>query len=162
MKRTLPDDLPRMRKEKLVIDNLLDEVLVYDLDRHQAHCLNQTAALVWRACDGRTNVDTISRRVTRKLDTAFDEDLVWLALRQLENLHLLEKSISPPPQFLGLTRRQMIRRLGLAAAFVVPVVTSIVAPTPAEASTCSGTGQPCNGGVSCCPGHFCQGNNICT
>jgi hypothetical protein len=36
-------------------------------------------------------------------------------------------------------------------AALVPVVTSIVAPTPAMAAgSCKSTGQPCSSGVECC------------
>jgi len=40
--------LPRARKDGLVIKELVNETLVYDLERDEAHCLNQTAALVWK------------------------------------------------------------------------------------------------------------------
>jgi hypothetical protein len=156
MKRFAPADLPRMREQRLVIDDLPDEVLVYDLDRHKAHCLNQTAAMVWRACNGRTSASAISSRLTRELRTPFSEDLVWLALRQLEKLNLLEQSISLPPQFLGISRRQMIRNLGLAASVAVPVVTSIVSPTPSQAATCAARGESCLI-KSCCSGLSCNG-----
>ena len=43
---------PLARKEGLVIQELPVEVLVYDLDRDKAHCLNETAAMVWRKCNG--------------------------------------------------------------------------------------------------------------
>jgi len=46
------EPLPQARSEDLVIQDIGDEVLVYDLTRHKAHCLNRTAALVWRKCDG--------------------------------------------------------------------------------------------------------------
>ena len=55
MKQTFPARLPRMREQGLITDELPDEILVYDLDRHKAHCLNRTAALVWRQCDGKTS-----------------------------------------------------------------------------------------------------------
>src|ERR1700674_5140529 len=100
MKPFAPAHPPRMRRERLIIDELPDEVLVYDLDRHKAHCLNQTAALVWQHCDGNSTPSQIARRLTKKLRAPFDEDLVWLALHQLEKLHLLEQSISLPPAFL--------------------------------------------------------------
>jgi Coenzyme PQQ synthesis protein D (PqqD) len=161
MERIAAAPLPRKREQQLVIDELPDEVLVYDLDRHKAHCLNHTAALVWQHCDGRSTPSQIARRLTKKLRAPFNEDLVWLALRQLERLHLLEQSISLPPAFLGVSRRQMVRNLGLAAAVAVPVVTSIVAPTAAEASTCLPAGATCSGTIMCC--HSCDVfNNKCT
>ena len=46
---------PRARRDGLVIRELNGELLVYDLERHRAHCLNPTAALVFKQCDGRTS-----------------------------------------------------------------------------------------------------------
>jgi len=139
-----------MRKQGLVIDDLPNEVLVYDLERDQAHCLNRTAALVWRACDGDTGAPEIARRLRVELDAPFNEELVWMALDQLEKQHLLEHAIAVPSQFTHLSRRQMIRNLGLAAAIAVPVVTSIVAPTAVQAATCQQSGNPCVPSKLCC------------
>lgn len=161
MKRIAPAPFPRKREQRLVIDELPDEVLVYDLDRHKAHCLNQTAALVWQQCDGKSTAAQIAQRLAKKLQAPFNEDLVWLALRQLEKLHLLEQSISLPTQFAGITRREMVRTLGIAAVVAVPLVTSIVSPTPAQASTCVGRGAVCGSGINCCAGHVCFGGH-CT
>lgn len=150
MKRIAPALLPKMREQRLVIDELPDEVLVYDLDRHKAHCLNKTAALVWQACDGKTSAAMISRRLTRELQTPFNEELVWLALRQLEKLDLLEKRITLPPKLTGMSRRQMVRALGVGAIVAIPLVTSILAPTALAASTCISAGSPCHTGIHCC------------
>ncbi len=162
MKRINPKRLPKMREQGLVIDELPDEVLVYDLDRHKAHCLNQTAALVWKQCDGRTTPRIIARRLEKELQAPCNEDMVWLALSQLEGIDLLEQGVSLPPQLAGLSRREMVRALGIAAAVAVPLVTSIVAPTAAEAATCASTGQDCKK-IACCPGHVCDpGTKKCT
>lgn len=150
MKRTPPAHLPRMREHGLVVDDLPDEVLVYDLERHQAHCLNRSAALVWRGCDGDSSSAEIARRLTAELDAPFTEDLVLIALNQLEKLNLLKQDAATPVHFAVLSRRQMVRRLGLAAAVAVPLVTSIVAPTAVQAATCIQAGQPCSPTVLCC------------
>jgi hypothetical protein len=154
MKRIAHGHLPLMRTERLVVDELSDEVLVYDLDRHKAHCLNATAALVWKHCDGRTTPPDIARRLQDELQIPYKEDHVWLALCQLEKIHLLEQPIALPPQLAGMSRRQMVRALGVAAAVAVPLVTSIVAPTPAQAATCRNAGEDCTL-VACCAGHVC-------
>ena len=150
MSITAPAHLPTMREQGLVIDDLPDEVLVYDLENHKAHCLNRSAALVWRACDGKSSSAAIARRLTAELDSPFSEDLVVLALNQLEKLDLLQHEAAMPAQFAVLSRRRMIRNLGLAAAVAVPVVTSIVAPTAVQAATCVPTGQPCHPTRLCC------------
>jgi hypothetical protein len=156
MKRITPARLPRMREHRLVIDELPDEVLVYDLDRHKAHCLNRTAAMVWRQCDGKTSPSEIARRLQRELDQPFNEDLVWLALRQLDKINLLENPIALPTQLAGMSRREMVRALGIAAAVAVPLVTSIIAPTAAEASTCLPKGASCPGTILCCSALGCN------
>jgi hypothetical protein len=155
MKRTTGVHLPKMRKEKLIIDELPDEVLVYDLDRHKAHCLNQTAALVWRRCDGKTQPAEIARRLQSELDQPFNVEMVWLALRQLDKIHLLAAPVGLPPKLAGMNRREMVRTLGLAAVVAVPLVTSIVSPTAAEAATCATVGQNCNS-KACCSGLVCD------
>jgi len=124
-----------MRKQGLIIDDLPDEVLVYDLDRHRAHCLNSTSALVWRHCDGYTSAREIAERLQRELQAPIAEELVWLALRDLERLHLLEDSISLPPRLAGMSRREMVRAFGVAAAVAIPLAVSLISPTAAQAQT---------------------------
>lgn len=162
MKRTDRGPFPSMRKDQLIIDQLPDEVLVYDLDRHKAHCLNGTAAKVWRRCDGQTAPREIARGVARDLDQPFNEELVWLALRQLDKIHLLEEPIGLPPQLAGMSRREMVRALGIAAAVGAPLITSIVSPTPVQAVTCVPRNGNCTTTSQCCPGLVCNtGPNKC-
>jgi hypothetical protein len=148
---------PIARKQGLVIQELPDEVLVYDLDRDRAHCLNETAAFVWQRCDGRNTTAQIARTLGEQFGCAVDENVVWLALDLLGRNQLLERSWTPPPAPKGMNRRAMVRALGLAAVVAVPVVTSIVAPTPAQASTCTATGGNCGVSAECCNG-ICSGN----
>lgn len=149
---------PVARKEGVVVERLVDEVLVYDVERDRAHCLNETAAFVWQQCDGRTTTKEMTRRLGKHVGAAVDEKLVWLALDQLGRNHLLEQRPVAPPAFAGMNRREMVRALGLAAVVGIPVVTSIVAPTPARAATCKGQGQACSSSLECCPG---QGLSCC-
>jgi Coenzyme PQQ synthesis protein D (PqqD) len=161
MKRMPTTHLPKMRVQGLVIDDLPDEILVYDLDRHKAHCLNRTAGLVWRLCDGQTRPAEIARRLQRELDLPLNEDLVWFALRQLDQFNLLEEPIALPVKLAGISRRRMMRNLGLAAAVAVPLITSLVAPTAAEAATCLATGAPCSPTIACCSPLGCNPGNHC-
>ncbi len=101
--RTTPAHLPQMRAHGLAIDDLPDEVLVYDLERHQAHCLNRSAALVWRSCDGHNSPAEIARHLTVEVDAPFTEELVWLALNELEKRQLLEQP-QPCPRSLPCCR----------------------------------------------------------
>jgi hypothetical protein len=147
---------PIARKQGLVIQELPDEVLVYDLDRDRAHCLNTTAAFVWQRCDGKNTTTQIARTLGQQFDCSVDEKLVWLALDQLGRNHLLDRQPAPPPALMGMNRRAMVRALGLAAIIAVPVVTSIVAPTPAQAGTCTPQNGTCADSTECCLGLTCQ------
>jgi len=155
MKQASNQTKPLARKEGLVIQELPDEVLVYDLDRDRAHCLNETAAFVWQRCDGRTSTVEIARSLGRKVNAPVDEKVVWFAIDQLGRNHLMASLPVPPQSVAGLNRREMVRALGVAAAVAVPVVASIVAPTPAQATTCVGAGGSCAGGEICCAGLAC-------
>ena len=151
MDQKATDAAPRARTEGLVVRELADEVLVYDRDRDKAHCINQTAALVWKYCDGKTSVSNMALRLERELKTErVDEKIVWYALDQLGKDHLLEESAAPPAMLAGMTRREMVRVLGVAAVVAVPLITSIVAPTPAQAATCLTPGSVCTGPSFCC------------
>ena len=146
--------LPAARTAKLVVRELADEVLVYDTEAHRAHCLNRTAALVWKSCDGETPVSRIAERVGLQLSSPVAEEVVWLALGRLAELDLLSPSASPrpaPPN--QMSRRRLLRRLGAAAAAVsLPLVTSIVSPTPAQAQS----GVPCDENTPCPEGQTCN------
>jgi hypothetical protein len=144
-----------MRQRALVVSDLPEEVLVYDLDQHKAHCLNQTAAFIWRHCDGKTDAVEMARLMNIELNVPRDEAMVWLALSQLQNSRLLEDSVSMPPQFEGLSRRRMIRNLGIAAV-ALPLVTSIMSPTAVQAATCFHDGHGCGNNNQCCSG-LCAG-----
>lgn len=133
---------------------LAEEVLVYDGEHHRAHCLNRTAALVWKECDGKTPVAEIAERVGRQLSEGVPEELVWLALGRLAQLDLLAPCARTTAAPMPVSRRRMLRRLGAAAAVSVPLVTSIVSPTAAEAQS------PCND-ANCPPPDFCCDAGLC-
>jgi hypothetical protein len=142
---------PLARKEGLLVEELPHEVLVYDLERDKAHCLNPTAALIWKHCDGRTSVREMLRLLEKSLATSVDEDVVWCALNQLEKDKLLQEPLAWPVGMERISRRELVRRLGIGAAIAIPLITSIVAPTVAYA------GSPtCNFGDSCTTAADCS------
>jgi coenzyme PQQ synthesis protein D (PqqD) len=148
---TARQPLPQAREKGLLTCEVADELLVYDLDRHKAHCLNSTAAFVWRQCDGRTDVAEMTRALNRASGAALDEEAVWLALEQLRRAHLIDETFKQPGSS-TLTRRELIKRAGVAAAVGLPLITSIMAPTAVEAATCRAFGAACTTGSQCCSG----------
>ena len=147
---------PIARKKSLIIKELPSETLVYDLETDKAHCLNETAARVWKNCDGRQTVAQLRELTEKETNSPVPEEMVWLALDQLEQFKLLETAVSQPPQISGMSRRQMIRLVG-TAAIAVPVITSIVAPRPAQAQSLFPPGTCCNSPGQCASGSCVQG-----
>jgi len=155
MKRS--DRAPKARRSQLVIKELASETLVYDESNHQAHCLNQTAAFVWKHCDGRRSLPALARLLEKETNVSAPEHTIRLAIKQLEQSRLLEAS--PGRGWLPQTsRRELIRTLGVAAV-ALPIVVTVVAPRAAAAASCVPFGQPCTGigQGTCCAGLVCCG-----
>jgi Coenzyme PQQ synthesis protein D (PqqD) len=165
MKKTVENQLTaRARRQGLVVQELPDELLMYDLKRHKAHCLNRTAAFVWNHCDGRTTVDELARLMETEWHTPVSEDAVWLALDKLSKAELLEERIVLPAEKAGISRRSAVRRLGFGAMLAVPVVMSLVSPPAAQAASVPVPCQSCvkkSNGVGACPNVCEQINGRC-
>lgn len=158
--KTIRQAAPHAREEGLVIQELPGELLVYDLNRHKAHCLNQTAAFIWKRCDGKTPVAEIAARLRKEFNAQGDEELIWLALDQLDKSHLLRGRVARPSDGNRVSRREVLRKAGLAAAVGVPLVTSILAPTAHAQASCLPRDAACTTNAQCCSGN-CRGNGQC-
>ena len=152
MKHTEPV-MPRAREEDLLVEQLPDETLVYDLKGHKARCLNRTAALVWSHCDGQTSVAEMTTMLETELETPVDEAVVWMALDRLGRSRLLTEQVTLPADRAGYSRRAVLRTIGRAAgiALFLPVVQTIVAPRAEAQATCV-TLSVCLGLSTHCPG----------
>src|SRR5256885_8352300 len=102
---------PLRRRSGLVVEDFFGELLVYDLERHTAHCLNETAALIWRSCDGRRTVAELAAMLSRKSGQSAGEDMVLLALVQLDKFHLLERAERGRVWTAHVSRREMARKI---------------------------------------------------
>ena len=152
---------PVARKSGLVIQEVPEEVLVYDTETNKAHCLNKTAALVWKSCDGTRSVSDIASYIGSVSGEKVTDDFVWLAIDQLNSNDLLEKEIKA--DFYGLSRRDVIRRIGLTTVVALPVIASLVAPPTALAvgsCSCSSNGE-CGTLTGCPSTTVCNTNSIC-
>ncbi|HEX8185528.1 MAG TPA: PqqD family protein [Blastocatellia bacterium] len=151
---------PQARKEGLVVQEIPGELLVYDLSRHKAHCLNQTAAFIWRHCDGKTTVPEIAARLGKEFNVPGDEEVVWVAIDQFNKTHLLRNGVTTAPNGKPVSRRAVLRKAGLAAAVGVPLITSIVAPKAMAQASCIPRDGACTLNSQCCSGN-CRGNGLC-
>jgi len=152
---------PVARTESLIVKEVDGETLVYDLKTDKAHCLNETAALVWKNCDGLKSVSEISKVLSADSNASVKDEVVWLALDQLEKFDLLEETPAQPAIFGGLTRRQMVARVGVAA-IALPAIMSIVSPTARAAGSVVPIGGCCDN-PNDCSSHCCAHDpaNVC-
>lgn len=151
------------RQEGLLVHDVGDEVLVYDQERDRIHSLNQTTKVIWRQCDGQTSITDMAALLAQELGLPTDEDLVRLALEQLRRAHLLQE-----PRFenaVRVSRREVLQKLGHVGglALLLPLISSITAPTPAMAaiSPNGGGGIGDGDGGAVCAGR-CASNADCS
>lgn len=152
---------PIARNNGLVIQEMPDEVLVYDLDANKAHCLNETAAFVWKSCDGNNSVADIVREFEANAGGRVSEDFVWLAIDQLQEKGLMEKNVEP--RFAGQSRRDVLKKIGLATVVALPVIASLVTPQSAlAAASCACINPAACGAQGTCPSTVnCNGSGVC-
>jgi hypothetical protein len=125
--RKLQDDCITLREVEA-------ETLIYDERTHRAWCLNPSSACIWQLCDGRNTVGEIAACATKELGSAVSEELVLLTLEELQERGLLEGGMVGP------SRREMIGKIGLAAAALLPVIAAITAPPAFAQSGSVGSG----------------------
>lgn len=126
---------PRGRKDDIVVQELNGEVLIYDLRTHKALCLNETSALIWNACDGTRDIKQLREYASAKTKAAVNDDLIWLAIDQLKKENLLIDAPDAKSYFGGMSRREVVKRIGLGSAVAIPIVAGLIAPPAANAAT---------------------------
>ena len=119
-----------LNRDQLVVEELGTELMIYDQRRNQAFCLNQKAAFVWQHCDGKTTIAEIAAEMAKSLSEPIDVAVVQFALQGLSQDGLLETSTFTPFAAEGMTRRDMMQKIGVRAAVALPLVTALMVATP--------------------------------
>ena len=128
----------RLQSENLLIEELPNELMIFDPARNKAFCLNQTAAFVWRHANGKNSVAEIANRLAQPSGKPVDEGVVWFALEVLEKDGLLGSSMAPPPTA-HVTRRDLLHKMGVGAIALPAVTVLFVSPAKAHASSLAPT-----------------------
>ena len=159
---------PKARNTNLVIQKVKDETLLYDLSNNKAFCLNDTSMTVWQLSDGQRSFEQIAAKMSKTLKTIVSEELVFLAIDQLNKEHLLEDRDKLNDFFAGLSRRDVIKKVGFSTLVAIPIVSSLIAPKAAHAQSCLPTSNTNPGGISscftdgeCCSGHCLNSSSCC-
>jgi hypothetical protein len=119
------------RRTTTHVEALHGELCIYEWTTRTVHALNPAAAHVWEMCDGAPTVDQMTAAL-RQPDTAGAAAIVRHALAQFHGAGLLEPG-SLHDAGPDLSRRALLRAIGITAA--IPVVTSMVAPAPLAAQS---------------------------
>src|SRR5439155_23194677 len=132
----------RFQQRKLITRRIGDELLLFDEETSTAHCLNGIAGEMWRACEWESSVREVTE-VLRPRWLDIEEDVVAASLSKLAAAGLREETTVLENISTG--RRELIRKLGFAAAVALPiVVTSVLVPPAYAAASCVGLAQPCS------------------
>ncbi len=123
---------PRAREDNLIVEPVGDELLVYDRDRHQAHCLSRATAFIWRRCDGEHSAKELTRILGAELEIHVAERIVWRTLEALDRVGLFRERLPVPREIAD--RSQLTAVSVDVSAPALPSdecgMDSITAPTP--------------------------------
>ncbi len=133
---------PKARNNKILIQEIENEVLIYDLTNNKVFNLNKTAALVWRNCNGTNSVEIISE------NTNFPVNLILLTIDELQKYNLFEEEFVTNLPTDKSNRRKLLMQFA-ATAFALPAIITLVAPKSINAQS----GLVCKRNNGCdCPG----------
>jgi len=129
---------PKTRGENIVVQKIEKETLIYDLTTNEAFCLNETSTLVYELCDGNRSVTEIAAELSDREKFPVDADFVGFAIAQLAERGLLESG--EIDSFGGISRRKLIRKIGLTSLAVLPTIGLVVSPSAISAQSCLANG----------------------
>jgi hypothetical protein len=114
--------------DDVIVSELGQEVLIYDLAKHHAHCLSMPAYQVFRSCDGTRDQGELAAFL--KVELSFVE-------RTIEDLVHAGLVFPPRGHARRFGRRRAMKQIALTAGLSVaaPMVWSIAAPSVAEAAS---------------------------
>src|SRR4051794_37128250 len=158
--------VPAARAEGLLVQTLGDETVIYDTEAKEAHCLKPLAAVVFHSSDGHATVGELARTAEARLGSAVSDADVADAVAQLESVGLLQTALVVragngvvATNGRGVSRREMLRRVGFAgatAAVGTSLVTSIVPPNAFALSGIPAGCTGCTQNKDCISNHCCQ------
>lgn len=150
-------DCPLARSERLVVQSVGDETVIYDKESQASHALAPLAAAVYAYADGSNSVEEIAELAAYRLDAPVSADDVNVALTELDGCGLLAEPVAEAGGLLtrGISRRAALKAFGAAGAGTL-LISSIAAPLASATDTLVGYGAPylCGTGTSKITGQY--------
>lgn len=119
-------NLPKARTTDIIEQEAGGELMIYDLQTNIAYTLNETLKNVYKACGKQTFKEL-------KREHKFSDDLIHFSLAELSASNLIEDYNAN--HFAGFSRREVIKKVGLATMVALPVIAGITAPKAAQAAS---------------------------
>lgn len=149
--KTHRQEFPKARSNNLLVEEVAGELLVFDTSSNRAHCLNESAAAIWRHCDGTRSAKALASHLFPKLAADDAERLVTVGVARLRKRQLMEDSASELA--VDLSRRELLKKVAIiatAAGVAAPLVSTVLAPSSAYALSCIPSGLMCTAPLQCC------------
>ncbi|CAD5981199.1 hypothetical protein PCC9214_04763 [Planktothrix tepida] len=155
--------IPVARTENLLLQDIGNELIIYDQDNNSSHCLTPLAVRIWELSNGQNTVNDIAHKLEKEFNLPADSDvdmrgLVWLTLEELERYKLIKEYRKEPIAIPNISRRKAIKTATLVGGFAIgsmfPGVKSIASPDPGGARSTAGPPKPpcIEEGKDCIPG----------
>lgn len=138
---------PCARSERLLIENIDDETVIYDEESKTAHALKPLAAAVFLYADGKNSLGEIAELASYRLGTAVSEAQISEAVTELDECALLDV----PELEDGVSRRDALKRfgaVGVAAGAGTMLISSIAAPIASAGIANNGANYVCGTGAN--------------
>jgi hypothetical protein len=136
---------PKTRQDNVIAEEIQGECVIYDSNNKKAHHLNSTLSWIWKHSDGTRTIDDLATAM--RPDMGYDDAprIIASGLKQLADANLLEAE-SVDLNVIAPVDSTVSRRAVMAgAAIAAPMISSILAPTPAAAKSNPGKGPGGNG-----------------
>ncbi|MBL8852312.1 MAG: PqqD family protein [Planctomycetaceae bacterium] len=119
--------LPVARVNELHVEQVGDDLVLFDHRTHAAHSLNATAAFVWERCDGEHSCAQIADEA-RQAGSPLTENDVRKTVEELSEKQLLATAAEPRAAGWRISRRTLAKT---AVAALVPAIVSVASPASA-------------------------------
>ena len=139
------NSLPQVRAG-LLRHQLDGQVLIYDAREDRVHLLDTTTGHVFELLEqGDRSREGIVAELATRMNSMEGESLLQLSLDELRKADLVVDVKAPTEPLSDISRRDLVRKLGLAgaAALLIPTITTLTATRAYAQASCLPNGHGC-------------------
>lgn len=126
---------PKTDFTKFVIQELPDELLLYNLETNKVFTLNHTSGLVWQNCDGNKTVTDIAKNLEKNLSQFVPDEVIWLTLEILQKEDLIKREEESSIKEIKVNRRNILKKIGATTLVALPLISTLIAPKAVNAQS---------------------------